>query len=179
MGLFSDPGEAERREKLKQLEDKRVAFAQKLANLGFKPERMLFAQTDSGGFTAIARFDGKLWLVVSPGLGEDGDFYLETRERFDFRRDEILVKSEGMGGMLGFGKKGERGTDYVISLSDGREAHMPFVFGRSVWGEFELKRNPLLNVKRRRGNANLVWDLRPVDNAQLDKIRALADEYLM
>lgn len=178
MGLFSDPGEAERREKLRQLEDKRVAFAQELANRGFKPERMLFAQTENGGFTAIARFGGKQWLVVSPGLGTDEEYRLEVRERFEFRREEILIKSEGMGGMLGFGKKGERGTDFIIALENGGEAHLPFVFGRTCWAEFLLKRNPLLSVKRRRGNANLVWDLRPVDNAELDKITALAEEYL-
>lgn len=179
MGFFSDPTDAERREKLRQLEDKRVAFAQALKNQGFRPEKMLFAQTENGGFTAIARFAGKQWLVVSPGLGEDKDYYLETSPRFEFRKEEILVKSEGMGGMLGFGKKGEHGTDYIITLSDGQEAHMPFVFGRSCWAEFNLNKNPLLNVKRRRGNANLVWDLRPVDNAELNKILDLADSYLM
>ena len=82
-----------------------------------------------------------------------------------------------MGGIMGFGKKGERGLDYVVTLSDGAEIHMPFVFGRSSWAEFELKRNPLLSVRRRRGNANLVWDLSPVDTTQLSKIEALADGY--
>lgn len=178
MGIFSEPGEAERKEKLRLLEDKRVAFAQELANRGFRPEKMLFAQTENGGFTAIARFGGKQWLIVSPGLGTDEEYYVETRDRFDFRRQEVLVKSEGMGGMLGFGKKGEHGVDYVIALENGGEAHMPFVFGRSCWGEFALKKNPLLNLKRRRGNANVVWDLRPVDNAELDRIRALAEGYL-
>ena len=179
MGFFSDPGDAERRENLKQLEDKRVAFAQALSNKGFKPERMLFAQTENGGFTAIARFGGKQWLVASPGLGTDEDFRLEISEHFDVRKDEVLVKSEGMGGMLGFGKKGERGVDYVVSCPDGFEAHLPFVFGRSSWAEFELKKNPLLNVKRRRGNANVVWDLKPVDAVALEKLIALADGYLM
>ena len=179
MGFFSDPGEAERREKLKVLEDKRLAFAQALANKGFKPEKMLFAQTENGGFTAVAKFGGKRWLVVSPGLGTDEEFYLEIVERFAVRKNEVLVKSEGMGGMLGFGKKGERGTDYVIARADGEEAHLPFVFGRSCWGEFDLKKNPLLSVKRRRGNANVVWDLKPVDAPQLEKICALADSYLL
>jgi len=179
MGLFSDPGDAERREKLKQLEDKRVEFAQALSNRGFKPERMLFAQTENGGFTAIARFAGKQWLVISPGLGADGAFRLEISDRFDVRREEVLVKSEGMGGMLGFGKKGERGVDYVVTLPDGGEAHLPFVFGRSCWAEFDLKRNPLLNLKRRRGNANVVWDLKPVDAVELEKIVALADGYIL
>ena len=178
MALFSDPGDAERREKLRQLEDKRVAFSQQLANQGFRPEKMLFAQTENGGFAAIARFGGKQWLVVSPGLGADEDYRLDVSPRFDYRREDVLVKSEGMGGMLGFGKKGERGTDYIITRPDGSEVHLPFVFGRNCWAEFSLKRNPLLSVKRRRGNANLVWDLRPVDNAELDKIRALVESYL-
>ncbi|MBR0367812.1 MAG: hypothetical protein IJH86_05395 [Clostridia bacterium] len=178
MGLFSDPGDAERREKLKQLEDKRLAFAQMLANRGFKPETMLFAQTENGGFTALAKFGGKQWLVISPGLGTDEDFRLETQARFDVRKEEILVKSEGMGGMLGFGKKGERGVDYVFALPDGGEAHLPFVFGRSCWAEYAFKKNPLLGLKRRRGNANVVWDLKPVDNTELDRIVALADSYL-
>ena len=179
MGFFSDPGEAERKEKLKILEDKRVAFAQALANKGFRPEKMLFAQTDNGGFTAVARFGGKQWLVVSPGLGTDENFYLEISPRLDVRKEEVLVKSEGMGGIMGFGKKGERGTDYVIARADGGEARLPFVYGRSCWAEFELKKNPLLSVKRRRGNANLVWDLHPVDATALDKIRAIADSYLL
>lgn len=179
MSLFSDPGDAERREKLKQLEDRRVVFAQMLANRGFKPEKMLFAQTENGGFTAIASFGGKQWLVISPSFGADEDFQLEISDRFPCRREDVLVKSEGMGGMLGFGKKGERGYDYVLTRQDGSEVHMPFVFGRSCWAEFELKKNPLLNVKRRRGNANVVWDLRPVDSTELDRIQALADGYLM
>ena len=179
MGFFSDPGEAERREKLKVLEDKRLAFAQALANKGFKPEKMLFAQTENGGFTALAKFGGKQWLVISPGLGTDEDFRLEAQPRFDVRKEEILVKSEGMGGMLGFGKKGERGVDYVFALPDGGEAHLPFVFGRSCWAEYAFKKNPLLSVKRRRGNANVVWDLKPVDAPQLEKICALADSYLL
>ena len=43
------------------------------------PERMLFAQTENGGFTALANFGGKQWLIVSPGLGTDEDFRLETQ----------------------------------------------------------------------------------------------------
>jgi hypothetical protein len=81
--------------------------------------------------------------------------------------------------MLGFGKKGEKGTDYVIARADGGEAHLPLVYGRSCWAEFDLKKNPLLSVRRRRGNANLVWDLHPVDAAELDKITAIADSYLL
>ena len=177
MGLFSDPEELERKEKLKVLEDKRLAFAQRLDREGFKPERMLFAQMSNGGFSAIAKFNGKQWLIVSPGLGEDADFRLEVSERFPVRTEEVLVKSEGMGGMLGFGKKGEHGTEYVVTLSDGSEVRVPFVYGRSAWAEFQLKKNPLLDVRRRRKDANIVWEFRPIDNAELRRILDIANGY--
>lgn len=177
MGLFSDPSDLERREKLRQLEDKRVALAQALDREGFRPESMLFAQMANGGFAAISRHNGQQWLIVSPGFGEDADFIVERAERFDVRKEKVRVQSEGMGGIMGFGKKGENGVEYVVSLSDDREVRMPFVYGRSSWGEFNLKKNPLLPTRRRRKDANVVWELRPIDNAELDRITALADSY--
>ena len=177
MGLFSDPNELERLEKLRKLEDKRLALAQALDRQGFRPESMLFASTDNGGFAAIGRHGGKLWLIASPGLGTEDDFILTSAERFDVTKREVLVKSEGMGGIMGFGRKGEHGTEYVVTLEDGREVRLPFVFGRSSWAEFPLKKNPLLLTRRRRKDANVVWDLHPVDNAQLNKITELADKY--
>ena len=65
MGLFNSQEDIERKEKLKKLEDKRVAMAQRMAREGFAPEKMLFAQMENGGFTAICRFDSRFWLVVS------------------------------------------------------------------------------------------------------------------
>ena len=177
MGLFSDPGELERREKLKKLEDKREAFARMLDQQGFRPERMLFAQMPNGGFAAISRFDGRQWLILSPGLGTEEEFFVESSRQFPVRKEEVLVKSEGMGGMLGFGKKGEHGVEYVVTLADGSEARVPFVYGRSCWGEFNYKKNPLLPTKRRKKDANVVWELKPIDNAELARITALADGY--
>lgn len=179
MGLFSDPEELERREKLKVLEDKREAFAKVLEQRGFRPETMIFAQMPNGGFAAMSRFGGKQWLILSPGLGTEEAFELHISERFPVRKEEVLVKSEGMGGMLGFGKKGEHGVEYVVTLDDGREVRVPFVFGRSCWGEFSLKKNPLLPVKRRRKDANVVWELKPIDNQELKRITALADGYFL
>ena len=179
MGLFSDPNEQERRENLKKLEDKRLALAQELDRQGFKPETMLFAQSNNGGFVATCRHGGKQWLIVGPGFGTDEEFVVASSERFDVRKQEVLVKSEGMGGIMGFGKKGEHGAEYIVTLPDGREYMMPFVFGRNGWAEFSLKKNPLLSTRRRRKDANLVWDLTPIDNALLAKILALADSYLL
>lgn len=178
MGLFSTPDEVERKAKLKQLEDKRVAFAQAMQARGFRPERMLMSQLDNGGLVAVCAFDGKKWLIVGPGFGTEDDFALEAHDRFEVRTEEVIVKSEGMGGMFGFGKKGQRGFEYHITRTDGSEIGMPFVYGRNAWGEFTLAKNPLLNPKRRRGDANIVWDLRPIDAAQMKKILATVEEYL-
>jgi len=178
MGLFSGPEEQERKAKLKMFEDKRLAFAQQLDKRGFKPEKMLFAQAGNGGFISVCNFEGKQWLIISPGFGaEDEDYVLESYDRFDVRRQEVHVKSQGMGGILGFGKKGEHGAEYVITRADGSEIAMPFVFGRNGWCEFPLKKNPFLSLRRRRGDANIVWEMRPLDNAAIGKVLEIADGY--
>lgn len=177
MGIFSGPEEQARKEGLKNMEDKREAFAQALDKQGFKPDTMLFTSMPDGGYAAVCRFDGRQWVIVSPGFGHDGDFRIESAGRLDVRREDVLVKSEGMGGMLGFGKKGERGAEYVVTLSDGAAARLPFVFGRTMWGEFPYKKNPLLSTRRRRKDANVVWELKPIDNSNLDRVLELADGY--
>ena len=178
MGLFDSAEEQARKAKLKQLEDKRVAFARALSAQGFAPERMLFAQTDNGGFTALSRFNGEYWLIVAPGFGTDEDFAVERHDRLDYRVEEVRVASEGMGGIFGFGKKAEIGADYVIARRDGGEAHMPFVCGRSCWLDCtSLKKNPLLRTERRRGDANVVWDFRPIDKTAVNAVLDAARKY--
>ena len=177
MGLFDGPEEQARLENLKKLEDKRVAFATRLAAEGFAPERMLFAQNANGGFTALARQDGAHWLVVSPGFGTDEEFICESYDAPDFTLQQIHVKAEGMGGIFGFGKKPEDGAEYIITRGDGREAHMPFVVGRGGWLECKLSKNPLLKTKRRRGDANVVWDFRPMDRSELEAALRAATAY--
>ena len=177
MGLFDTPEELERRARLKDLEDKRVAFAQKLAAEGFAPERMLFAQTEKGGFTALCTHKGKTWVIVGPDFGSGDDFALESFDRLNYCTEEVLVKSEGMGGIFGFGKKAEIGREYIIARQDGSEAHMPFVCGRSSWLECAANKNPLLKTQRRRGDANLVWDLQPIDRSMVDRVLEVVERY--
>ena len=177
MGLFTGPEETERRAKLKILEDRRMAFAQKLEAEGFRPETMLAVQSDLGGIVALCAFGGRRWLIVGPGYGSDEAYRMEPFESENVRREEVLVRSEGLGGILGFGKKGERGVEYAVTLADGSEVRVPFVFGRNGCAEFKLAKNPLLSTRRRRGDANVVWDMRPIDNTQLSKILDLADAY--
>ena len=53
MGFFSSPEEAERKAKLKKMEDKRLAFAEALQAKGFRPEKMLFSQQNVSVLRAI------------------------------------------------------------------------------------------------------------------------------
>ena len=177
MGLFDGPDEQARKAKLKALEDKRVAFSQELARQGFAPERMLFAQTENGGFVGLARDGGQYCLVISPGFGTDEDFVLERYDRLDWRAEEVHVASEGMGGIFGFGKKAEIGVEFIITRHDGSEAKMPFVGGRNGWLECAAAKNPLLKTRRRRGDANLVWDFRPLDKTAVSGALKVARRY--
>ena len=177
MGLFDSAAEQERKANLKKMEDKRVAFSQLLAQQGFAPERMLFSQNENGGFTALSRFNGKYWLIISPGFGTDDEYILESYDRLDYRTEEVRVKPEGMGGIFGFGKKAEVGMEYLITRHDGSEAKMSFVCGRGNWMEIALAKNPLMKTQRRRGDANLVWDMRPIDHTAVQKILPVVEEY--
>ncbi len=168
MGWFDNAGEEARKANLKKMEDKRLAFADELAKEGFAPESMLFAQTANGGFATLSRFNGQYCLILSPGFGSDEDFVIERYDELVYRIEDVHVKSEGMGGIFGFGKKAEIGIEYVITRRDGSEARMPFVGGRSSWLQAPLAKNPLLKRKRRRGNANVAWDLRPLDKTTLE-----------
>lgn len=178
MGIFNGPEEEARKANLKKLEDKRVAFAQRLAREGFAPERMLFAQTENGGFVALCREGGKQCLIVSPGFGTDEEYVFERHDALEYTRQKVDVKPEGMGGIFGFGKKGETGVEYVITRLDGSQVRMPFVSGRNSWLEVALAKNPLLKTQRRRGDANLVWDFKILDNSTVARAVEVADGYL-
>ena len=176
MGFFDSPDEQERKAKLRALEDKRLAFAQELARQGFAPERMLFAMTENGSFVSLCREGG--WVViVGPALGSDEDFRIVRMDVLTARREEVRIPSEGMGGIFGMGKKAQIGAEYIITLPDGEEVKMPFVGGRSSWMEREFKKNPLLATKRRRGDANVCWEMAPLDRTGVDKALAVAERY--
>jgi len=90
VGFFNDPAEMERKENLKALEDKRMAFAEKLAREGFAPEKMFFVQTGNGSFVSLSVFKGKRCLVIAPGFGTDEDFVLERYDALNVRRKTSL-----------------------------------------------------------------------------------------
>ena len=177
MGLFNSPEDFERKKNLKKLEDKRLAFAQLMARDGFAPESMLFSQLENGGFSAICRVNGRFCLILSPGFGTDEDYVVEYYDALDYTVQNIHIKAEGMGGIFGFGKKGQSGVEYIVRRADGSEARFPFVSGRNCWLETTLAKNPLLKTQRRRGDANVVWDFKILDQSNVAYAVSVAEKY--
>ena len=180
MPLIDRNAEQLRKENLKKLEDKRVLFSEKLEKMNFKPERMIFCSGDDGGFVALARPDGKYAVITAPAFGSEDDFTIAIQDEMPCEREEIYQKGTGMNGIFGFGTKGAKGFNLTFTLEDGRTAVMPFVAGRNSWLEVTAARkNPLLKVKRRRGDANVVWDLMPIDPNTLPKIEATLEKFYL
>ena len=179
MPLFDSNAEKLRKENLKSLEDRRLRFAEELQQKGFKPEKMLFCSTEGGQFVALARHSGKTAVVVSPVFGQEGDFVIEFHDALQWEKEEVFEKGSGLNGAFGFGKKGAKGFILHITLSDGSVAHLHVVAGRTSYLETDYKHNPLLKTKRRRGDANIIWDLAPIEAGHLDKIEnSLLNYYL-
>ena len=179
MPLFDSSAEKLRKENLKNLEDKRLRFAEELQQQGFKPEKMLFCSTEGGQFVALARHNGKAAVIVSPVFGQEGDFVIEFHDAIQWEKEEVFEKGTGLNGAFGFGKKGAKGYIFHITLSDGSVAHLHVVAGRTSFLETDYKHNPLLKTRRRRGDANIIWDLAPIEAGHLDKIEdSLMNYYL-
>ena len=180
MAFLDNDNEKLRKERLKSLEDRRLAFAEKLDQQGFKPEKMLFCSAENGSFAALARVGQKYAVVTSPIFNEDGgDFALHLLDEIHYRKEDLYIKAEGMGGIFGFGKKGAVGFALIITLPDESEVSLEFMAGRNSYFETKLKKNPLLSLKRRRGDANIMWDMTPIERTHLRKIEtSLAEHYL-
>lgn len=180
MPLFSSDAERQRKENLKRLEDKRLRFAQELDARGFRPERMFFCSREDGSYVALARHEGRLAVIDAPRLDDaDGEFALRLPESPRFEREDVFEKGSGLNGAFGFGVKGARGFNLYVVLDDGERVFVPVVFGRTSWLESEGRKNPLLQLKRRRGNANIVWDFRPIDNVTLSRIEERLEAYYL
>lgn len=179
MPLFDRDAEKQRKDNLKSLEDRRVRFAEALEKKGFQPERMFFCSSEEGRFVALARHGRQYAIVVSPKFGDAGDFIFDVQDALHYEREEVFEKGSGLNGAFGFGKKGAKGFNLLFTLSDGSQIQMPVVAGRTSWLEAPLKKNPLIKTKRRRGDANIVWDLMPIDAAQLTKIEEMLGNYYL
>ena len=180
MPLFGvSPEEAARRENLRILEDKRVGFAQELEKMGFRPEKMLFLSGEKGNFVAFARHEGRLALLTSPVLGTDDDFSIEYLDHPRCRAEEVAEPGTGLNGIFGFGKKASVGYYLFVENSLGQEVRVEILTNRTLYLETDARKNPLLSTKRRRGDANVTWDLKPLETMRMARfMERIGAEYL-
>ena len=179
MALFSSDAERQRKENLKLLEDRRIRLAESLDQQGFRPERMLLCSREDGSFVALARHEGRFALIESPRFGEDADFTIDIQDAPRYERNEVFEPGTGLNGAFGFGTKGAKGFDLILFNSDGLPVKFPVVNGRNSWMEATYKKNPLLQTKRRRGDANVVWDFLPIQGGHVETIDKLLNEYYL
>lgn len=179
MPLFDRDAEALRKQNLKILEDKRLRFSAELEKMGFQPERMLFCSSEEGRFVAFSRWNGKIAVVTSPCFGQDGDFAIEFFDQLSYEKEDIFQKGTGLNGAFGFGTKGARGFKLHFTMPDGSQTSFDVVAGRTSWMECKARKNPLLSTKRRRGDANIIWDLMPIEPGHVSKIENLLATYYL
>ena len=179
MPLFDSDAERQRKESLKNLEDRRLRFAKELDERGIRPERMFFCAREDGSFVALARHEGRFVLIESPKFGTDADFRIDIQDSVKHEREDVFVKGSGLNGAFGFGEKGAKGFNLYVLDSDAQRVCIPVVFGRTSWLEAPYRKNPLLKLKRRRGDANVMWDFVPIDFSHLTKIENLLNDYYL
>lgn len=177
MGIFNDADEAKRRANLKAMEDKRMRFAERMQAEGFAPEKMVLASTERGGVIGVCSAGGQACLVLGPDFGGEGEFALERYDRLPVRFEEYFEESTGLGGFLGFGRKGAAGFLAVVDRG-GVELSIPFIVNKNCALLCAGGKNPLLRARRRRGDANVVWEFPPVEKKSLPRFREALREML-
>lgn len=169
MGLMGgNEKEKVRKANLKDLEDKRVAFAE--AHQELKITSALYVQF-GGGFRGVGVAADGIYLLTGPSPGEEEDFTIRRYDHCRARLRDEKVASEGAAGILGFGKKGGQGYTLSIEVEDAEPFEMAFVSGYNFLLDVTSgMKNPLLDTKRRAGNANLVWDMRSIPYADCQTV---------
>lgn len=174
MGILAGlrfPKEGTRRNNLMALEDKRVAFAHRMRDIGYRPERTLYVQRE-GGFWAMAADGEERFLLYGPGPGEDADFSMEIYPRGALKielRPESIAPA-GMGGAFGMGTRGAEGFTYLIERPDGTKIAWTLLSGTGAFLEADRRTNALLSEKRSRGGTNFVWAFSPGSAREIQKI---------
>lgn len=159
------------RERLRILEDKRLAFAARARGEGFDPEFTLYIQRE-GGFWGLAVNGEERCLIYGPGPGEDADFRVDRYPRGALTVGMLpaTVESTGLGGAFGFGKKGGEGHTIVVLTPEGARIEMTLVSTVGAYLEVGRGGNALLSQKRARGDANFVWQLHPGSRAEVRQV---------
>lgn len=168
MPLFQNSAEMQRKRNLKALEDKRMAFAARLQELGYHADCSLYTQI-GGGFSGVALSGNDILYLTGPAPGADDDFCVLAQPSVQVDLEEVVVQPEGMGGILGFGKRGASGYNIRLTFPDGQTGLMEFVAGQNCFFEQLSGNDPLFSTNRRRGDANFVWEFAPIAKEHVAK----------
>ena len=98
----------------------------------------------------------------------------QLKERYRLYDEEATLvrkKASPADGLFGFGKKGGSGFRLVVEAPENEEFSLEIVTGMNSFLEVIGGKNGLVNPKRRRGNANFVWDFRPVEREHVAPLR--------
>ena len=124
MPLFDNAAEKVRKDNLKLLEDKRVAFAEKLEKMNFKPERMIFFSCENGTFTALFDKEYTGTWRFNTAEPQNNDITYRYAVRFDGTNRDLEISTISRGRIY-FG--GSSDTHSLFSwfnqISDGVEDH--------------------------------------------------------
>jgi hypothetical protein len=163
--------DAARRENLRALEDKRLAFAARARAEGFDPEFSFYIQR-AGGFWGLAINGDERCILYGPGPGEDADFRVDRYPPGALTVGMLpaQVEATGLGGAFGVGQKGGTGHTLIILTPEGARIEMTLVSGIGAFFETDKKSNALLSLKRARGGFNFVWRLAPGSPAQVEAV---------
>jgi hypothetical protein len=160
-----------RRDQLRILEDKRLAFAARACGEGYDPEFSLYIQRE-GGFWGLAVNGDERCVLYGPGPGEDADFRLDRYPRGALTVGMLpqTVQSTGLGGAFGLGQKGGDGHRLILLTPAGERLEMTLVSSIGSYLETNRKTNELLSPRRARGDANFVWQFKSGNRTQVGEV---------
>ncbi len=162
---------ATRRGQLRTLEDKRLAFAEKVRGEGFDPEFSIYIQR-AGGFWGLAVNGDERCVLYGPQPDEDADFRVERYPRGALTVGLLpaVIESSGLGGAFGLGQKGGEGKTLVVITPQGVRIEMTLLSSIGAYLETNRKSNELISLRRARSDANFVWRLRTGTRAEVDAV---------
>lgn len=171
MGIYDNISEKQRKDSLALLEDKRVAFAKKLADMGLTPGRALYVQCGGGFHGVVLSSRGILYLTGPGPMEQEDDFTVSVHNGVELSYEEVHIASQGLGGIFGFGKKGGVGFKLTLSFPDGSTGELELVSGQHTFMEVHKGKDPVFDQKRRRGFSNVVWEFKPLEPKHVQALR--------
>ena len=156
--------------------DARDRLLEELAQTNRLPCRTLYLRRNDGGTLAIGLLPERGGVLVVDW--KDAAYCLQTLCQPVLRLDPYEQKSEGFGGMFGFGEKGARG--WTVRLLDGGtvQAEAAVLPNITAVADLLLKEDAFLNGKRR-PKTTPHGQLRPEDKETCERMLTFWEELVL